>query len=265
MFKSFKKSLCNSKLKEFNKTFTRKDGFDIFEEDNHSSWCSCCEYDDYDYYADDYYENEFEYAMSRTHLFFENIKKLEKFFKSEFLEKLKLNKNVEFDTSEVFFEVKFSDLIDGYNTSYLYDFFDEDNKYGLEITAKIQYKDYDFTQIRSVNISIKNPFIINGENKYRNNYNFNIYYNKHLIIREHSLDFILRRMIKKLKIEKHKFWQSRNYIEEAIPEWCETNEECLMYYLLEETDLNKNVFNDFSVRDIIKNKEDYDVFLMFVK
>lgn len=261
MYKSFKKSLCNSSLKELDKKFYKKYGFEIYHQDVYGCGCDCYDYDD-DHFSDDWYNNEFDYVMSRTNLFYENIQVLSKFFKPEFIEKLKNRKDIEFDVVEAFFDIEIDDLIEGYNSTYLNNFFDEKNKYGLKIKANIRYKDYDFMQVSVVNICIKNPF--QESSRYKDYYNFNIFQGKHTYLREHSLDFILRRMIKKNTYRRKKQYLSWITEEEPCPIWCETNEECLMYYLLTESGLDEKLFETFDVKELVKEKESMEVFRMYL-
>ncbi len=268
MYKSFVKALSKTSEKEFNKKFTTKDGHDIFHKDNqYWGMCPCCDdYDDHDYYSDDYYNYEYDYIMSRTHMFFDNIYKLEKFFEPEFVKNLKESKKVEFDSLEVFFDINLKDMLDGYNSKYLMNFFDEENKYDLKITANIKYKDYDFLNPHSVSICVKNPFVNKSFYNAPNIYKFNIYYGKHLMLREHSLDFILRRIYRKTVLMTNSSGRIVNITNENeyFPEWCETNEEKLMYYLITESQSSKNTLDNFNIKEIIKSKEEFEVFKMYM-
>lgn len=242
--------LGNSKFKEFNKKFTNNIAHEIWYDDMDCYPCCCC-YDDDDDYNDDQYEWQYEYMEKRSHLFYENIYNLKTIFTREFLDGVKRDQSAEVDALCVYVKIKEKDLIDGYNSEFFAQFFDEGNKYNFELYATISYKDFDLTKISSVNISVMNPFTdVDGHDlggMGRNSmYNFNVYYEKHTNIMFSTISFFYRNMQRR-----------------EIPEWCETMEDTIMYMYLDDPKYKK-LKEIFDIKEVIKDLSVFNVLKMYM-
>jgi hypothetical protein len=241
--------LSNSKCKEFNKKFTNKIALEIWGDD---SCCDsfCCCYDDDDYLSDEQYEWSYEYMEKRSHLFYENISSLKTVFTTDFLDDVKARQSAEIDALTVYLKVKAKDLIEGYNSEFFAEFFDEGNKYNLELYAMVNYKDFDLTKIRSIDIAVMNPFNHEEGDSYgmgRNSmYKFNVYYEKHTNIMFSTIAFFYKNMQRR-----------------EIPEWCETMEETIMYMYLDAPQYKK-LKEIFDIKEVIKDISMFDVLKMYM-
>lgn len=244
--------LSDSKFKEFNKKFNNKIANDIWYDDTHGFYgCPCCcdDFDD-DHLSDEHYEAVYEYMKKRNHLFYENISSLKNVFTDEFLDDVKKNKSAEVDGLTVYIKIKAKDLIEGYNSEFFAQFFDEGNKYNLELYTMINYKDFDLTKIRTIDIAVMNPFDDNEDDLYglhRNSmYKFNVYYEKHTNIMFSTISFFYRNMQRR-----------------EIPEWCETMEETIMYMYLDAPKYKK-LKEIFDIKEVIKDVSIFDVLKMYM-
>lgn len=243
--------LSNSSVKELNKKFTNNIAHEIWHDDGMTCYGPCCcdMYDD-DHLSDEYYEWEYEYMEKRTHLFYENIFKLKDVFTHDFLEKVKAERSAEIDSLNVYLKINATDLFDGYNSKFFSDFFDEGNKYNLDLYCTINYRDFDLTRIRNVGISIMDPFEAietkGYKNHYRSMYQFNINYEKHM-----QIDF-----------SKISFFNKRRE-RSNIPDWCETTEEALMYMYLDKPQYKK-LKEIFDIKEVIKDLNVFELAKMYM-
>jgi hypothetical protein len=242
--------LTNSSYKEFNKNFTNNIAKDIWYEDSNECFGPCCcdMYDD-DHLSDEYYEWEHEYMKNRNHLFYENIFKLKDIFTIDFLEKIKIEKNAEIDSLNVYLKVTSSDLLGGYTSKFFANFFDEGNKYNLELYATVYYKDFDLTKIRSVEISVMDPFSNMPDEINRSThpmYRFNINYEKHTHIDFSKISFYYKKV-------NHK----------NIPDWCESMEEKGMYMFLDNPTYKK-LKDVFDIKEVIKDLSVFEILKMYM-
>lgn len=205
-------------------------------------------FEDVDY--EDDYEVVFDYASKNSNYFYKYINNLKHIFKEYSLLKIKENKTAVIDCNEVYLDLNIEDFKEGINSVLLRDIFLEGNKNNLDVSVSIKYKDFNFEKIEKISIIIENPFLdLNKQYKeLKNSYIFNPEFNKNISRNEHKLDFIKKRMQKFL----------------IIPNWCETFEDRLLFYFINQLNLSKDVINIFGIENLIKDKEILKIFKTYI-
>lgn len=205
-------------------------------------------FEDFDY--EDDYEVVFDYAFKNSNYFYKYMNNLKHIFKEDSLLKIKENKTAVIDCNEVYLDLNIEDFNDGINSVWLNNIFVEGNKNSLDVSVSIKYKDFNFKKIEKISIIIENPFLnLNKHYKeLKNHYVFNPEFCKNISKNEHKLDFIKRRMKKFL----------------IIPNWCETFEDRLLFYFINQLNLSKDVINIFGIENLIKDKEILKIFKAYI-
>lgn len=241
---------CEYRTRELSLKFTKKDANILFDEDSYSyCGCGCCDMYDDDL-DDSHYEYSYEYLKERMHMFYENIGSLRSVFTSEFISRVKEQKLGRLDVMKVYLEITHNDLIDGYNSVFLENIFDENNKYQFKLEASIVFADFDFTKMTSLNIHIDpnfdSPLSLDAYSYYDPRYSFNLYYMRNFNMDSKKITHIYKRI---------------SNIE--TPEWCVSNEEKVLYLMLSDSRFKKTL-ELMDIKDIIKYTECLEVFRMYL-
>lgn len=227
--------------------YTQKDARKKVHSDEYEDDCPNDYEDYYDYdhcydIEDDAYTT---FVEERQSSFFKNISH-HNIFTRDFVEKLKSKAvSVSFSWLSTEFKVGIEDLMPNSKSkivTYLNNIFEDGNKFGLYITLKLVFTNTSFTKISMFQLSIGH------DDKSFINYNsrkdhpiHNGYRRKHAS----TLESIINYMVK-----------------EDFPDYCLSNEDCLMYFLYHDHYLIRD--GSFTIQNILFDQDYFELFKMSI-